>query len=242
MIFVSDHAFISKWWWIGVIRKIRRPQYLNDATWSITESASITKMPPTRSSSSSVFVITAKPASAPPIAIEPVSPMNTSAGKALNQRKPIAPPISAAPQIAMSSLLTSRSSAEPGLERMKAITLIAVKVKRAMIPVPAASPSRPSVRFTPFAAPAMIRKSSTYQPQPSPYQASTKGTKTARSCSRWKWCVSVPTAAVIATIQASFQRPASPSERRFVIFIRSSVKPIPAQPSVVNSTVSAAQV
>ena len=25
MIFVSDHAFISKWWWIGVIRKTRRP-------------------------------------------------------------------------------------------------------------------------------------------------------------------------------------------------------------------------
>ena len=36
-----------------------------------------------------------------------------------------------------------------------------------MIAVPAASPSTPSVRFTPFAAPAMIRKSSTYQNGPS---------------------------------------------------------------------------
>ena len=26
MIFVSDQAFISKWWWIGAIRKMRRPQ------------------------------------------------------------------------------------------------------------------------------------------------------------------------------------------------------------------------
>ena len=54
MIFVSDQAFISKWWWIGAIRKIRRPQYLNENTWMITESASITKMPPIRSSSSSL--------------------------------------------------------------------------------------------------------------------------------------------------------------------------------------------
>ena len=45
MIFVSDQAFISKWWWIGAIRKIRRPQYLNEMTCRITESASITKMP-----------------------------------------------------------------------------------------------------------------------------------------------------------------------------------------------------
>ena len=47
MIFVSDHAFISKWWWIGAIRKMRLPHYLNEITCSITESASITKMPPT---------------------------------------------------------------------------------------------------------------------------------------------------------------------------------------------------
>ena len=47
------------------------------------------------------------------------------------------------------------------------MTAIAVSVKSAMIDVPAASPSRPSVRFTAFAAPAMTKKTSTYQPQPS---------------------------------------------------------------------------
>ena len=36
-----------------------------------------------------------------------------------------------------------------------------------MIPVPAARPSIPSVRFTPFAAPAMIRKRNGYQAQES---------------------------------------------------------------------------
>ena len=40
MIFDSDHAFISKWWWIGAIRNTRRPRYLNVNTWMITDSAS----------------------------------------------------------------------------------------------------------------------------------------------------------------------------------------------------------
>jgi hypothetical protein len=39
-----------------------------------------------------------------------------------------------------------------------------VKVNSEIVTVPAASPSRPSVRFTPFEAPAIMRKSSTYQP------------------------------------------------------------------------------
>ncbi len=55
----------------------------------MTESASITKMPPTSSSSSSTFRKIAIVAIAPPSAIAPVSPMKTSAGKALNQRKPM---------------------------------------------------------------------------------------------------------------------------------------------------------
>ena len=45
---------------------------------------------------------------------------------------------------------------------MNAITVIAVNVKTAMIPVPAARPSMPSVRFTPFAAPAMITNRNGY--------------------------------------------------------------------------------
>ena len=108
MIFVSDHAFISKWWWIGAIRKIRRPHHLKVSTWSITESASITKMPPTSTSSSSTLRKIAIAASAPPSAIEPVSPMKTSAGNALNQRKPIAAPISAAPMNAASRRVSIR--------------------------------------------------------------------------------------------------------------------------------------
>ena len=55
-----------------------------------------------KTSSTSVSVMIASVAIAPPSAIEPVSPMNTSAGWALNQRKPIMPPISAAPTIARS--------------------------------------------------------------------------------------------------------------------------------------------
>ena len=99
MIFVSDQAFISKWWWIGVIRNTPPPEYLKLTTCIITESASIRKIPPTSRSSNSVLVMIAKPASAPPIAIEPVSPMKTSAGKALYQRNPTRAPISAAPMI-----------------------------------------------------------------------------------------------------------------------------------------------
>ena len=57
----------------------------------ITDSASIRKMPPMKRSSTSVFVMIANAASAPPIAIEPVSPMITSAGNALYQRNPTAP-------------------------------------------------------------------------------------------------------------------------------------------------------
>ena len=65
MIRASDHAFISKWWWIGAIRKIRLPVHLKLTTWRITESASIRKMPPIRSSRISVFVMIAKAAMRP---------------------------------------------------------------------------------------------------------------------------------------------------------------------------------
>ena len=60
---------ISKWWWSGAIRKIRRPVpvsllvTLKKPTWSITESVSRTNSPPRMSSSSSVRVRIASPAS-----------------------------------------------------------------------------------------------------------------------------------------------------------------------------------
>ncbi len=164
MMRVSDHAFISKWWWSGAIRSTRRPSHLNVSTWSITERASITKMPPMRISSTSVFVMIAKAASAPPRPIEPVSPMKTCAGKALYQRNPIEAPIRLAPRMARSRSIWS---AWPLIRRLAraATRLIAVYVRMAIVVVPAASPSIPSVRFTPLAAPAMMKKRRTYQPQ-----------------------------------------------------------------------------
>src|SRR3954451_744547 len=92
MIFVSDHARSSKWWWMGAIRNTRLRKAWNEATWMRTDSASITKMPPRITSSTSVFVITARPAIAPPSPSEPVSPMKIEAGKELNQRKPTQAP------------------------------------------------------------------------------------------------------------------------------------------------------
>ena len=65
--------------------------------------------------------------------------------------------MSAAPKIARSSAEASRSSVEVD-ERIHVTTFIAVNVISAIIPTPTASPSMPSVRFAPFAAPAMIRK------------------------------------------------------------------------------------
>ncbi len=85
---------ISKWWWIGAIRNTRRPVpvsrlvTLNVVTWSITETVSRTNRPPRMISSSSVRVRIARPASAPPSASEPVSPMKIAAGEAFHHRKP----------------------------------------------------------------------------------------------------------------------------------------------------------
>ena len=47
------------------------------------------------------------------------------------------------------------------------MTAMAVNVDTAMIPVPPARPSNPSVKFTALAVPAMMRKMSTYHAQDS---------------------------------------------------------------------------
>ena len=52
----------------------------------------MTKIPPRRISSTSVLVMTASPAIAPPSPSEPVSPMKIVAGNALNHRKPTQAP------------------------------------------------------------------------------------------------------------------------------------------------------
>ena len=41
----SDQPFFSKWWWIGAIRKMRRPVSLYEPTCSITDTVSITNTP-----------------------------------------------------------------------------------------------------------------------------------------------------------------------------------------------------
>src|SRR5262245_20533687 len=85
----------SKWWWIGAIRKTRLPVSLNDTTCTMTDTASSTNRPPTIPSTISCLVATAMAPSMPPSASEPVSPMKTEAGGALNQRKPSPAPITA---------------------------------------------------------------------------------------------------------------------------------------------------
>src|SRR6478735_1799490 len=85
---------ISKWWCRGVIRKTRWPAWtlkmlrnsplarltLKTDTWIITDSVMTTNSPPMTSSSSSVRVMIAKPAIAPPSDSEPVSPRMICAG------------------------------------------------------------------------------------------------------------------------------------------------------------------
>jgi hypothetical protein len=53
---------------------------------------------------------------------------------------------------------------------------IAVKAKIAIMLVPAASPSMPSAKLTPFAAPAITKKTSPYQSQSSGSSTSAIGT------------------------------------------------------------------
>ena len=98
----SAQPFFSKWWCSGAIRNTRRPVRLNQNTWMMTETVSTTKSPPTIASTISCLVATASPPSAPPRASEPVSPMNTAAGGALNHRKPSAAPTNAAQNTASS--------------------------------------------------------------------------------------------------------------------------------------------
>src|SRR2546427_542266 len=72
---------------MGDIRKIRLPVSRNEATCKITESASMTNTPPTKNSRISCLMMTATTPSEPPSANEPTSPINTSAGCALYQRR-----------------------------------------------------------------------------------------------------------------------------------------------------------
>ncbi len=76
---------------------------LNTLTWMTTDIVMITKSPPSRISSNSVLVMMARPASAPPRASEPVSPIQILAGGAFHHRKPKQAPITDAATTAASS-------------------------------------------------------------------------------------------------------------------------------------------
>src|SRR6185437_16998362 len=83
-IVVSAQPASSKWCWSGAILNTRLPVSLKEPTWISTDSATITNSPPSRTSSSSVLVTITRPASAPPRASEPVSPMKILAGGAFH--------------------------------------------------------------------------------------------------------------------------------------------------------------
>ena len=91
---------------------------------------------PIISTRSSCLVMTANAARIPPNAREPQSPMKILAGCALNTKKPVKPPINAAPKIAASTFLLKIAKTTNGVN--------------AMIIRPVASPSNPSVKFTAF--------------------------------------------------------------------------------------------
>ena len=127
---------------------------LKTLTCNITDNASITNTPPTRTSMNSCFVSTPMVPIAPPIARLPTSPIKISAGGALNQRKPrLAPAI--APQKTVSSAASGRCVKSRYVAQRKSL-LRYVKAVNAVIAMNVtliASPSRPSVRFTAFVAP-----------------------------------------------------------------------------------------
>ena len=99
---VSGQPLSSKWWWIGAILKMRRPNSRKLATCRITEVVSMTNSRPRIGNSSAVDELSARAARPVPMASEPVSPMKICAGAALYQRNPAQAPIIAAATIARS--------------------------------------------------------------------------------------------------------------------------------------------
>ncbi|SKY36357.1 Uncharacterised protein [Mycobacteroides abscessus subsp. abscessus] len=85
---VSAQPPSSKWWWKGAMRNTRRPVVRKNAIWMTTDMISATNSAPMTTASSSVRVVIDSPASRPPRANEPVSPMKILAGAAFHQRNP----------------------------------------------------------------------------------------------------------------------------------------------------------
>src|SRR5262252_6724227 len=177
----------SKWWWIGAMRNTRLPVSLNDMTCTITDTASSTNSPPTMPRTISCLVATAIAPSMPPSASEPVSPMKTEAGGALNQRKPSPAPITAPHTTASSPVPGTKWSCRYS-ERTPLPTTQAKMPKQpaAIITGTMASPSRPSVRFTALPAPTMMNAPNTMKNQPSGSTSSLKKGKVSEDANGWR--------------------------------------------------------
>ena len=143
------------------MRKIRLPVHLNEITWRITDSASIRKIPPMRAAHLRLGEDRKR-------GERPAEPHGAGVAHERLGRVGVEPEETdggadqAGAEDGEVEILGVAPWAAP--EAIQATTLMAVNVKTEIATVPAARPSRPSVRFTPFAAPAIIRKRSTYQP------------------------------------------------------------------------------
>src|SRR5581483_3874995 len=139
---------------MGAILNTRWPVSLNEATWMITESASMTNTPPTIGSSSSCLMRMATVPSAPPSASDPTSPMKMSAGYELYQRKPRLAPTSAPQKTVNSPAGAKRTSSRYCASTAWPVTYAsAVNAAAEIANVLIARPSRPSVRLTALLAP-----------------------------------------------------------------------------------------
>src|SRR5688572_26812949 len=134
---------------MGAILKTRCPVSLNEATWMITDSASMTKTPPTIGSSSSCLMRMATVPSAPPSASDPTSPMKMSAGYELYQRNPRLAPTKDPQKIVNSAAGEKRTSSRYSASTRWPVTYAsAVNAAAATAKQLIARPSSPSVRFT----------------------------------------------------------------------------------------------
>src|SRR5690606_4127005 len=129
----------------------------------MTDNVSMTKTPPMIAKMISNFIKIATAASAAPSANDPVSPMNTFAGWALNTRNPNNAPTTANANTMMElncgNWLAAMSANEP----------------KATAAVPANNPSKPSVKFTAFEEPTMIKMTTSGYNHPSSQWMSVPG-------------------------------------------------------------------
>ena len=103
-IVTSAQPASSKWCCSGAIRNTRLPVSLNEPTWMTTESVISDEQARRGAPAAARCAYTmASPASAPPSASDPVSPMKIFAGAAFHHRNPKQAPRTAAATTARSS-------------------------------------------------------------------------------------------------------------------------------------------